>query len=1126
VVRVELLLGAAGSGKTFRCLSEIRGKLSASAEGLPLVLLAPKQATYQLERQLLTDGSISGFTRLHVLSFERLAHLLFDLLHLPAPDLLSEEGRVMVLRSLLSRHRNELKLFRASARLTGFAQQLSEVLAEFQRCQLTPENILQFAATLRESEGLQMKLQDLATMLKHYLDWLGARNLQDSGSLLPRTVEALLAHPKSAATGQSLTIEHLWVDGFADLSQQEVDFVCAATGRSLAATVTFCLDHLPGPKVSWISPWSVVASTFERLRAQLASVRRAEIVTTQLQRGSAQGRFPKAGTLRHLEEQWGVAAQPFAARPADLRVVTCVDPESEIRFAAREILRHARSGRRFREAAVLVRTLESYHHPIQRIFSRYGIPFFLDRRESVAHHPLAELTRSTLRTLAYEWKHEDWFAALKTGLVPIRDEDIDRLENEALARGWKGSIWRESISVADDARLSQWLAEFFHEAMPPFLKLAESVGSTASKTNGIKLADALRKFWQGLNVETTLERWAADEPAKDAHAAASPVHLTVWAEINGWLKNIELAFPDEPLTLREWLPILDAGLANLTVGLIPPALDQVVVGEVDRSRNLESQLVLVLGMNDTVFPEHPRSGRLLTDTDRIELDQRNFGLGGTTRQQIGRERYLGYVALTRATEHVILTWARQDSDGVSLNPSPFIDRLRQIFPELTTEQAPAEPGWEHVEHLQETVPLLAKARSGGCEVPLPADIPELAQIQKQISDLTKRSPAGQISPGIAAALYGPMLKTSVSRMEQFAACPFKFFLDSGLRIEERKLFELDLKEEGTFQHEALARFHEYLSDRGQTWRDVTPQAAREIIGQIAADLTGKYRDGLLQSTEQARFQGRVLTESLQDFVEIAVEWMRDQYRFVPAQVELAFGQDGTVPPWSIDLGQGRRLDLHGRIDRIDLWRDPKSSLVQCVVIDYKSGQKQLDPVLMANGVQLQLLGYLNVLRHWPDPAGTFAARRLVPAGVFYVNLRGRYDRKPNRQDALADPKEARKLAYRHSGRFDTVALPQLDGRPNVRQGDQFNFRLNKDGSVNKGCKEALNTAELNALLDSVESNLRLMGRQVFDGSIAVAPYRKGTATACDQCGYAAICRIDPWTHHFRRLTLPERGAQP
>src|SRR5579862_2617223 len=125
-----MMLGPAGSGKTFRCLAEIRAALAASPDGPPLLLIAPKQTTYQLERQLLADPALPGYTRLHILSFERLADFIFAQLGKTPPRMLDEEGRVMVLRGLLSRKRAKLKLFRASARLAGFAQQLSLALRE------------------------------------------------------------------------------------------------------------------------------------------------------------------------------------------------------------------------------------------------------------------------------------------------------------------------------------------------------------------------------------------------------------------------------------------------------------------------------------------------------------------------------------------------------------------------------------------------------------------------------------------------------------------------------------------------------------------------------------------------------------------------------------------------------------------------------------------------------------------------------------------------------------------------------------------------------------------------------------------------------------------------------------
>jgi len=253
---------------------------------------------------------------------------------------------------------------------------------------------------------------------------------------------------------------------------------------------------------------------------------------------------------------------------------------------------------------------------------------------------------------------------------------------------------------------------------------------------------------------------------------------------------------------------------------------------------------------------------------------------------------------------------------------------------------------------------------------------------------------------------------------------------------------------------------------------------------------------------------------LQDFVETLVTWMRGQYDFDPAVAELEFGMGaGGAPAWEMDLGAGRRLALRGRIDRIDLRRETADRAL-CVVMDYKSGRRKLDPLLVANGIQLQLLGYLATASRWRDPRKWLGVPSLIPAGAFYVNLRGQYERGTTRDEALADADTARKRAYRHTGRFDAGALARLD---HARAADQFDYRLNKDGTLRSNSAEALPGAELQKLLDAVEAQLRNMGRAIFSGAMPVAPYRKGRETPCEFCDYRAICRIDPWTHRYRIL---------
>jgi ATP-dependent helicase/nuclease subunit B len=1171
-VQVQFLLGPAGSGKTFRCLAEIRHALHKSPEGPPLILLAPKQTTFQLERQLLASHSLDGYTRLRIFSFERLAQFVFEKSGIVPPEQLSDEGRIMVLRALLMRHEHKLKLFRGSARRAGFAQELGGLFNEFRQHQLTPLKLRALAHRPDLRPELVGKLQDLALLNDAYTNWLVEHELQDGNCLLDAATEVLRStfnllarrlisakqceDGSQAKTAQPSTFNlgDLWLDGFAEMTPQELDLLAAILPFCERATLAFCLDEPGAQKAesSWLSLWSAVGKTYQQCRQRIENLPDCKISVETLKRVPSQNRFTHSPALQFLEANWSQPAQNSKLPPPrrdgckiqnSIHLVTCQNPDAEAAFAAREILEFVRRGNRFRDCAVLVRSLDAYHKPLARAFRRYDIPFFLDRRESVSHHPLGELTRSAIRTVAFDWRQEDWFAALKAGFSPVDETEtplhacgVDRLENEALARGWRGAKWFEPVQIADDPQLEKSLEQLRKKILPPFENFAKQLVQFKNAPTGEQLAVALRGLWSDLKVESTLERWSLVEPDSFAiRNSQLAIHQTVWDQMNLWLENLALAFSREPLPLRDWLPILEAGLANLTVGVIPPVLDEVLVGAVDRARNPDLKLALVLGVNESVFPAVPATSTILTETDRDELSHA-VALGPDLRERLARERYYGYIACTRAREKLVVTLARNDADGKTLNPSPLIAHLRRIFPKLEVEESPTNTDWREAEHVNDLIqPLVEIQISAPRPSPLPAgrgeggprkagpgegwlellEIPILKLLAENLRQLREPNSAECLSPALAEKIYGVILQTSVSRLEKFAQCPFRFFVHSGLRAEERKVFELDVRERGSFQHEVLKMFHEQLSAEGKRWRDLTPSEAHERVGKIALELMKSYRGGLLRDTAQSEFEARMMVGSLQDFVETLVGWMRGQYEFDPVAAELEFGDGKTAPAWKVDLNSGHKLALRGRIDRVDLYRETDDSAL-CVVMDYKSGgrKQKLDAILVEHGVQLQLLAYLNALRYWPNPRALLGTARLVPAGVFYVNLRGQYENGGTRTEVLTEAGDARKRAYRHTGRFDADALPKLDS---AGAADQFNYRLNQDSSLHKGSVEALPRAEFDALLDRVEMQLREMGDAIFSGDAKVDPYRKGSETPCKFCDYRAVCRIDPWTHRYRVL---------
>jgi ATP-dependent helicase/nuclease subunit B len=1051
----------------------------------------------------------------------------------------------MVLRALLFWYEKELQLFGRSARRPGFAQELAVLLAELQQHQFGPAKLRALAGNKKLRPALQGKLLDLALLAERYSGWLHEHALQDADCLLDFATTTLrdkvpnIQHSTFNSQHSILDFTGLWLDGFAEMTPQELDLLAAVIPFCQSATLAFCLeppssDNL-GDESSRLSLWSAIGKTFQQCRGRLTNIPGCEIQMVPLGRDLKKSRFAGNPELAELEKNWPQPARNGSNAPeteaSNLGISAAANPEAEAGFAVREILKFVRAGNgthRFRDCAVLVRNLEDYHQPLARALRRYDIPFFLDRRQSVAHHPLAELTRSALRTMAFDWRQDDWFAALKAGFCPVPEETIDDLENAALAAGWRGKKWREPLP-------DEKLEAIRQQIIPPYDRFYAPLAKLKFTPTGKELAGLVRGLWDRLGVETILEKWSA------GGGEASQIHLTVLGQMNLWLDNLALAFPGEALSLRDWLPVLDAGLASLTAGIVPPALDQVLVGAIDRARNPDLKFALILGVNESVFPSPPATPVILTDSDRNELEKQGAVLGPNVFDQISREQYLGYIACTRASEKLAVTFSRLDAAGKTLNPSPFIGRLRKIFPALEIGEFSGRPDWRDAEHATELAqPLVELQHLSG--PPAAGDdrtvtdpgwaallkLPAVRKLADALAALQEPDEKENLSPALAEKLYGPVLHSSVSRLEEFAACPFKFFVRSGLHANERKRFELDARERGNFQHDVLNIFHEQLQKEGRRWRDITPGQARERVGHIAAAQIEQFRDGLLRDSPEALFAARAMASALQDFVGIITGWMHSQYDFDPVAAELAFGGDlggdGVgAPAWEIELGAGHQLALQGRIDRVDFWRDPATNSALAVVTDYKSGGKKLDSLLVANGIQLQLLGYLGALRSWKNPRKFFGVDKIIPAGAFYVGLRGKFDSGDTRDEILADI-EAGKLAYRHNGRFNAGWLPKFDRRPDAKRGDQFNFRLNKGGGLPANSPEALPSDEFNALLDLMEAQLRRLGEMIFSGAAQVDPYRKGKETPCEYCEYRAACRIDEWTHEYRELraeTAPE-----
>jgi len=1132
-MQIQFLLGRAGSGKTWRCLEEIRKVLKDAPDGSDLVFLAPKQATFQLEQQLLATGDLAGFTRLKVLSFERLAGSILEQDGAEKKAFVSMEGRFMILRSVVESHRQQLKIFHSTARLSGFLRELNTLIGEAQVQGLTPVALQAAAQNFSGDIVLREKLHDFALLFQAYNNRLQLHQVIDLGDMLTLAAGVCRSNAEIAFGG-------LWVDGFAEITPQELDFLQAVSSRSEAITVAFCVD----PKLlehgqDGSGFWGGTIQAFRKVLLALSAIPSVSISTVAL---SGDGLRYRNRRLRHLEKYWdsprewippvvtgkGGQLEFFLGLEADgksekqpeqemdgqgVEIYSCVNPEGEVTLAARKICDFVRAGGRYRQSAVLVRGLGRYLPWIQPVFERYQIPFFLDRRDSISHHPLVEVTRCLLRLAAFGFRHEDWFSALKTGLVAVEQAAVDTLENEALLYGWTPDQWRNGLRVpSQEAPCHEVLRKTL---IRPFTHFIGNVEQSPGGLTGARMKVLLEEFWLELGMEERIQE--LDEKLVGATGGASAVETgnqEVWERIREWAGEIEQAFGSEALALAEWVEVLESGLEELTVGNVPPSLDQVLVGAVDRSRNPELEMSVVLGLNEGVFPAPLRPSFLLSDVEVMELEREGVNLGNSWDRWIGREQFLAYIALTRASSGLVAAYSQADDSRKSLNPSYLIESLRRLFPAVEVRDFEPQSQEMDFTHSSELRPRLMRAYQ---KLGVASDhevVPAFDEFRTRAARIVSWNKPPRLGAGLVQAALGKTLHTSVSKLEHFASCPFKFYASSILRVEARREQEYGFKEQGIYQHELLSGFHLHVKASDKTWREIKPGEVHEILDKIAREMDGRYRSDGIESTHAARFNRAMLLESVERFLVKSLEFF-PRYSFDVSGVELRFGKDGPIPPWQIAIDEERSLSFSGVVDRIDLFKSSGGDSTLVLVVDYKSSQKVLEDILMQNGIQLQLPIYLAMAAELIGRSEDLKPGRLIPVGMFYASLRTSRTSVPDREESAgSDPS---KIELR--GRFSKKYLEALDSEANSDKGKSslFKFGINIDGTISRRSFECLGQDELEKLLSAVTNGAREMGRRIFAGEIALDPYEKKTMRACDQCDYAAVCGIEPMTHSFRIL---------
>jgi ATP-dependent helicase/nuclease subunit B len=1101
---VQFILGRSGTGKTSYCTKAVVDALLERSEQT-LILLVPEQASYQAERAVLSDKRVAGYSRLNVLSFDRLGFLLSG--KNTARPGLSRIGRQMIIHRILREHKDELKVLGSSAQRGGLSVQMAEVVAEMNRYAKTPEDIEQVLSQMQKDESKNLsalKFADIGVVFREYLKFI-------EGRFIDPYIQLNLAC-QAVAGSELVRGARLWVDGFSSFTVSEREILAELLKTVADAQIALCLDPSKvdvknDEQVSLFYPtertYADLVEIVKKCKLQLAE---PIILDTAV-------RFSGCRQLEHIERKiFDLKAAKIPAE-GNVRIVSAANARGEAKFVAREILRLVKEkDYRYRDIAVIASDIERYQHYVKAYFEDYSIPFFIDKRKPLNQHPVVALISSVLQVVTAGFLHSDIFAYLKTGLVPIDSYDVDLLENYCLAFGIDGSDWTRDedwhFAAEEEQFDEQRINQIRRRVRAPLFELRNKLLSVDEPSKKISADIFTREFFdflEALEVRETLEKRIEQAQAKNKLASVGE-HRQLYTRLIDTFDELTEVFSRRPMRCEDYFAIINSAFSQLTLALIPPTLDEVLVGSIDRSRHPDLKAVFLIGATQKQFPSPINYDSLLTDEDRQAAESADFSLGDTMEQSLAQRQYLAYIAFTRPSQFLCITYPATDDKGSSVVRSQFIDNLGALFEDLKEETAAAEQ--IDIEKVGSRAELADWLCSDGRYDGLPENISsdemlgELGSVVRYAKEYDNRA---RLDRETVDELFGAETASSATKLGTFAACPYQHFARYVLKLKEREEFRFEPLDLGIFYHSVLDAL---LKKLRQSNRDFAAIADKELLEILREQISGfvqtdSFISHFVRHSAHNRFIIHTAGEVLEDCV-VAIAQMVRAGSFKPELSEVSFDD------YKIGLSENRRLILRGKIDRLDT-ADVNGEKVG-VVFDYKRRPKTFGWSQFYHGLDMQAGIYMSAVRE----ASGLKCKIEKVAGAFYMPV----EREIKSVGIDEVPEKQNSFNYKAKGIFNGEFSGQLDSILSSGWSKFYNFRVtSKDGQYgNYNVSGVLKPEDFEKVLQFTRDKIVQLAEEIIRGRIDIRPYRLGGKSPCSYCRYKPVCRFDWQINDYNSLT--------
>ncbi len=1129
---LRFCFGPSGSGKSHRIYEEIMQR-AAEEPGRNFLIIVPDQFTMQTQKDLVMRSDRGGILNIDVLSFGRLSHRILEEVGTKEMPVLDDTGKSLVLQKVAADLKEQLPAMGSLLHKQGYIHEVKSAISEFMQYGISTQDMDKLITSAQKRGALAMKLKDLKTLYRGFQDYI-----RDHFITTEETLDVLR---RSLSKSKILKGSVVVFDGFTGFTPiqnrliQELMRVCAET----IVTVTIGVGEDPykmdgEQKLFHLSKKTV--ADLEKLAAE-AEVERGEDLFVK----GGPNRFAKAPALHYLEQNlFRYQYEPYAGEQQEIHMFEALSPREEVHQTAlyiRHLIRE--QGMTYRDIAVVIGDLEGYASYVETEFGQLEIPCFLDRTRGIVLNPMIEYIKSALQLYIKDFSYDTVFHFLRSGMADISREEIDELENYVIRTGARGYrtysrlFTRRTEELQGNAEGSEQAEEKTMERLnrirQQFMDAVEILHMGSQEKAGDYVSH-LYDFLEQNQVQQKLLNYQ-QQFEKEGDLSRAREYAQIYRLVMDLLDQVYELLGEEEISRQEFADILEAGFGEITVGTIPQNVDRIVVGDMERTRLKQVKVLFFLGVNDGNIPKNASKGGIISDMDREFLIESGTEMAPSPRQQMYIQRLYLYLNMTKPSEQLYLSYAKVNSEGKGIRPSYLIDTVRKLFPAMSVEYPQNRSRLEQIEGRQEGARYLAEELREYVEGTLPEEERQDFYLMYRAyeadaagRDLLTRAAFRRyresgLSRIVARALYGQQLENSVSRLETYAACACRHFLQYGLSLQEREEFGFEASDMGTVYHAVLENFAGKLAESNLTWWDFTEDFAAKAVKESVEAYAATYGETVLYSSARNEYaitrMSRILTRTV-----LTLQKHLKQGSFQPDDYELSFRFAEDLDSIHVDLSEDEKMHLQGRIDRIDVSEDAEHVYVK--VIDYKSGNRKFDLAALYYGLQLQLVVYMNAAmemesRKHPD-------KEIVPAALLYYHIDDPTIETPvELTDEQINEQILAKLRMNGVVNSDPEVVERLD-RYMQDKSVVIPVEKKKDGSFSAR-SGVLSREEMQLISSYVDAKIRSIGREILDGKIAANPYEKGNEEACTYCAYKKVCGFDGSIPGYEKRQLEDLDKQ-